>query len=47
MIQRWVASALYEAEQQFRRVSGHRDRPILIQTLERTVQNDEDNAKVA
>lgn len=34
MIQRWVASALLEAEQRFRRVRGYRDMHHLVAALD-------------
>ena len=34
MIQRWVASALVEAEKHFRRVRGYRDLPRLLTALD-------------
>lgn len=34
MIQRWVASALVEAEKRFRRVRGYRDMQHLIGALD-------------
>ncbi|MCY4660197.1 MAG: transposase, partial [Acidobacteria bacterium] len=34
MIQRWVASALVEAEKHFRRVGGYRDLPHLVNALD-------------
>ena len=34
MIQRWVASALVEAEKHFRRVRGYRDLPHLVVALD-------------
>ena len=34
MIQRWVASALVEAEKHFRRVRGYRDLPHLVNALD-------------
>ena len=36
MIQRWVASALVEAEPRFRRVRGYRDLRYLVGALGRT-----------
>ena len=34
MIQRWVASALLEAEQHFRRIRGYRDMRHLVRALD-------------
>ena len=34
MIQRWVGSALVEAEKHFRRVRGYRDVPHLVNALD-------------
>ena len=34
MVQRWVASALVEAEKHFRRVPGYRDLPHLVAALD-------------
>ena len=37
MILRWVGSALLDAEQQFRRVRGYREMPVLIEALRQRV----------
>jgi len=47
MIQRWAGSALMEAEQQFRRIRGHRDLPRLIAALDACRPELTHDAKVA
>jgi len=47
MIQRWVASALVEAEGKFRRVRGYRDLQNLDRALDKLSEIDTENAKVA
>ncbi len=47
MIQRWVASALVEAEKHFRRVRGYRDLPHLVNALDALAPPDRMIADVA
>lgn len=47
MIQRWVASALVEAEQKFRRVRGYRGLQELNRVLDELSETETENAKVA
>jgi transposase-like protein len=47
MIQRWVAAALRQAEQHFRRVRGYRDMPQLIAALDAARQSQTRTAKIA
>ena len=47
MIQRWVASALVEAEKRFRRVRGYRDLPHLVAALDALAPPDTMIADVA
>lgn len=47
MIQRWVASALVEAEAKFRRVRGYRDLQELDRALDKLSEIETENTKVA
>ncbi len=47
MIQRWVASALVEAERHFRRLRGYRDLPRLINALDQLSKTNLEDAQVA
>ena len=47
MIQRWVASALVEAEGKFRRVRGYRDLQELDRALDKLSEIKTENTKVA
>ena len=47
MIQRWVASALVEAEKRFRRVRGYRDLLYLVGALDALVPPGDVVAEVA
>ncbi len=47
MIERWVESALVEAERHFRRVRGYRDLPHLVDALDALAPPDRVVADVA
>ena len=47
MIQRWMASALLEAQQRFRRVRGYREMRRLVSALDAMAPPDTDMEQVA
>jgi hypothetical protein len=47
MIQRWVASALLDAQGRFHRVRGYRDMPKLVRALERRSPSVDSQTKAA